>query len=499
VTTVGTLLIRADASVATGTGHVMRCLALAQAWQDTGGRTVFASAEITDALRKRLGAESCDLAVISSPGSSADDAARTVTLAQENKCDWVIVDAYAFGSQYQRALKAAGLKALFVDDRGHASPYSADVVLNQNVSATRELYADRSNQTRLLLGTRYSLLRREFTAWRDWQREISRVGRRLLVLMGGSDPGNFTARVLEALAVPEFAELEATVVIGGSNPNYAMLENLASSRNIALKRDVANVAELMSGADVAISASGATCWELCFMGLPSLLVDAADNQKPLAQELDRRGCAIHVGDSMVTSAVIAKNLNELISSFELRQSLSRQSRALVDGYGAARIVSVLRGAPSFRLRRVCADDARLLWEWANDPDVRAASFSSAPIPWEEHVKWLSAKLGCKKSLFLIVEEENGSKVGQVRFDLDGGDAVLSFSIAKEKRGFGLASPVIEAAVQELWLNSEAGRVHAFVKPENVPSVKMVENAGFDRVGEDEVRRSGAIEFVRARK
>ena len=460
---------------------------------------MFASAEITDALRKRLGAESCDLAAIFSPGGIADDAAQTVALAQENKCDWVVVDGYVFESQYQRALKAGGLKTLFVDDNGHASPYSADVVLNQNVSATRELYDDRSDQSRLLLGTRYSLLRREFAAWREWQREISPVGRRLLVLMGGSDPENVTARVLEALAAPEFAELEATVVIGGSNPNFAMQESLAWSRSIALKRDVANVAELIAGADVAISASGATCWELCFMGLPSLLVDVADNQKPLAQELDRRGCAIHVGDSTVTSAVIANRLNELISSFELRQSLSRQSRAWVDGYGAARVVAVLRGLPSLRLRRVCADDARLLWEWANDPEVRAASFSSAPVPWEEHTKWLSQKLDCRKSLFLIAEEESGSKVGQVRFDLDGGNAVLSFSIAKEKRGRGLASPLIEAAVQELWLNSEAARVHAFVKPENIPSARAFENAGFDRAGESQVRGSVAIEFVRARK
>ncbi|MGH9495154.1 MAG: PseG/SpsG family protein, partial [Candidatus Sulfotelmatobacter sp.] len=201
---IGTLLVRADASVAIGTGHVMRCLALAQAWQDAGGQAVFASAKITDALRKRLAAESCDVAAISSPGGSFEDAAQTVALARENKCDWVVVDGYAFGPQYQQVLKAAGLKTLFVDDHGHAPPYSADVVLNQNLTATRELYSDREGQTRLLLGTRYCLLRREFADWREWQREISPVCRRLLVVMGGSDPENVTARVLEVLAADEF-------------------------------------------------------------------------------------------------------------------------------------------------------------------------------------------------------------------------------------------------------------------------------------------------------
>ncbi len=169
----GTLLIRADASIPAGTGHVMRCLALAQAWQDAGGDVGFVMAESTSSIEGRLAGETCPVESISAVAGSQDDASRTIVLARERQAEWIVVDGYQFGADYQRALKDAGLRVLFLDDYGHARRYSADLVLNQNVCASTAIYGDREAQTRLLLGPRYSLLRREFAAWRNWNREIS--------------------------------------------------------------------------------------------------------------------------------------------------------------------------------------------------------------------------------------------------------------------------------------------------------------------------------------
>jgi UDP-2,4-diacetamido-2,4,6-trideoxy-beta-L-altropyranose hydrolase len=493
--TAASLLIRADASIAMGTGHAMRCLALAQAWQDAGGRAVFAMAEGTPAIQERLVAEGCEVVSISSAAGTAEDASQTIAIGRDQKAEWIAVDGYHFAADYQRALKAAGFKILFLDDYGHSQHYSADLVLNQNVCARAERYGDREPQTRLLLGPKYCLLRREFGVWRNWKREVSPACHHLLVMMGGSDPENLTARVIQASAGLE--DVETTVVIGGSNPHFVMLQNLAarSGQKITLRRDVSNTAEPMAAADVAISAAGSTCWELCLLGLPALLVDVADNQSELARELDRRGCAVHVGDQTVSVEKIAEHLKRLVGSRELRQSLSQRSRELVDGDGAMRVVSVLRGTEGVRLRRARADDIRLLWEWANDPEVRAASFSSAPIPWETHVAWFAEKVRQNRSLLFIAENEAGIAFGQIRFDLKDREAELNLSLAKEKRGLGLAAPLIEAGVRELLAGAECERVHAFVKLQNAASARAFEKAGFVRVGVEQVRENSAVHFI----
>jgi UDP-2,4-diacetamido-2,4,6-trideoxy-beta-L-altropyranose hydrolase len=491
------LFFRADASVSIGTGHVMRCLALAQAWQDAGGRAVFAMAESTPSLRARLAAESCEMVSVSHPAGTTDDAAETVALAHERDSDWIVVDGYQFSADYQRALKGAGFKVLFFDDYGHAEHYFSDLVLNQNACASADSYLHKEPQTQLLLGPKYCLLRREFAAWRRWERAVPAVCHRLLVLMGGSDPENLSARVIEALATAGLDALETTVVIGGSNPHFTTLKKVATSSGlkITVERDVLNMAEPMARADLAISAAGSTCWELCLMGLPALLVDVADNQTELARELDRRGCAIRVGDRSVSAEKIADQLRRLVGSHELRRCLSRRSRELVDGNGAMRVVSVLRGSENLRLRRVRAEDVRLLWEWVNDPEVRVASFSPAPIPWETHVTWFEEKFHEKGSILFIAEREDGTPLGQIRFDrLQDGEWEVDVSVAKSTRRRGMASQIIRLGVRMLMREYGNGRVHAFVKSQNVASLKSFERADFTRT-ESDPGRFNAIHLV----
>src|ERR1700722_2547794 len=270
-------LFRTDASLTMGTGHVMRCIALAQAAHDAGGRIAFALAESTPGVQARLASELCEVLLLSSaaccaPGSEKD-AQETIALARERATDWIVVDGYQFSADYQRALKAAGFDILFIDDYGHASHYWADVVLNQNAYATESLYEGREPYTRLLLGADYCLLRREFFPWCGWKREVAPVGTKILVTMGGSDPENFTATVIAAMYDAD--NIEVTAVAGGSNPHLEMLQRLTSQRGdrFRLVKSVANMPELMAWADLAIAGAGTTCWEMCLLGLPMVLVD----------------------------------------------------------------------------------------------------------------------------------------------------------------------------------------------------------------------------------
>lgn len=497
-----TLLFRADASAAMGTGHVMRCIALAQAWKDAGGNAVFAMAQSTESIRRRVANESCDILVVPFAMGSEEDLRHTIALAQKHNCEWVVVDGYQFDADYQSGLKAVALKVVFLDDYGHSQHYSADVVLNQNLSASPALYPNRESQTRLILGPRYALLRREFNAWGNWERTIFPNCRRVLVTMGGSDERNVTATIIKGLCLSAIEDLEATVLVGGSNPYVKELQYIAaqSSIKIRLLRDISNVGELMASADVAISAAGTTCWELCLLGLPSVLIDVADNQTAVAKELHSRGCAIHIGRDIAPEAV-AENIKRLFNDYELRQSLSRCSRELVDGKGASRVVSVLRGVSCLHLRIAEENDRRLLWEWANDPEVRACSFSPDPIPWETHVAWFNGKLSLQRtprprSVMFIAEDESGTPLGQIRFDLRfDGEWEVGVSLDKKVRGQGLAAQLIESGVQQMLTSNRRARIHAFIKPENITSLKAFQRAAFRKADRDQVQGRAAIHLT----
>jgi UDP-2,4-diacetamido-2,4,6-trideoxy-beta-L-altropyranose hydrolase len=338
-----TLLIRCDASVAIGTGHAMRCLALAQAWQDSGGRAVFAVAEATTAVEERLQRESMGVTRLKAEPGSADDLQQTIALARGKQASWIVVDGYRFGADYQSGLKYAVLKVLFIDDNGHAEHYSSNLVLNQNAYANDELYRSREHATKLLLGPRFALLRREFSAWRGWKRETPVIARKVLVTMGGSDPDNFTSKVVDGLSAITAENLQIRVLAGGSNPHIASLEELAGGENsIQVVRDATDMPEQMSWADLAVAGAGSTCLEICFMGLPALLIDLAENQTPIANELARRGTARHLGSlKTVTPDLVAAETRRVLASEAERRTMSQRGRELVDGAGAGRVVREL--------------------------------------------------------------------------------------------------------------------------------------------------------------
>ena len=476
----------------------MRCLALAQAWQDAGGKTVMAMAEATPATEDKLRREDVEVVRLAVAGGTEGDAIRTASLAEQRQAAWGTVDGYQFDSAYQTKLKSKGLRLMSIDDHGRARPYSVDLVLNQNAHAAEALYGQRAPYTRLLLGPDYAMLRRQFASWRNWQREIAGAGHRILLTMGGSDPGNFTLRVMEALPMVGMESLEAVVVVGGSNPHGPALEGAAKSRQgVRLAKNADNMPELMAWADLAVSAAGTTCWEMCFLGLPAVVVDLAANQRPVAQRLDELGVACHLGSSSDCSAErIAGELTRLLADAETRSRMCRRGRELVDGRGAARVCAAMMGG-GIRLRPATEADCRLLWEWANEAGVRASAFSQQPIGWDEHTAWFRAQLADAACMILIGEDAAGRPIGQVRMHRQTSrEAEIDVSVARDFRGAGYGSLLIDTAVREAAAAAGITRVHAFIRPENDASARAFENAGFRRMEEKQVKGNLALHYCR---
>jgi len=481
-----------------GIGHVMRCLALAQGWLRTGGRVIFAQTESTPALEQRLRSDGIEIVRFDVIRGSLEDAAQTVKLAKERGAS-VVADGYCFGAAWQRAIKNPGLWLLLWDDYGQVEHYCPDLILNQNLHASPQMYLRREPYTRVLLGPRYAQLRREFLDWRSLRRDIPAVARKVLVTLGGGDPDNATSKVMQALA--RLRKAEALVVVGGSNRNLASLQSATSDQPfpIRLLVDGPNMPQLMAWADVAVSAGGCTAWELAFMGLPSLMIALTKDQMDTAAALDREGVSMNLGQHEQLSVErLATALESVLTDLPLREQMSRRGRQLVDGFGVARVVTRVSAA-RLALRRAAPEDCRLIWEWANDPKVRAVTFSSNPIPWENHVRWYSEKLRDPGCYFYIVSDETRKPLGQVRYETTALEAVISLTLVPPARGRGLGSAMIVRGTEQYFAESGAHTVHAYMKTDNAASVGAFEKADFQDQGIVQIRGSSARHFVFWRK
>ena len=344
------LFVRADATTQIGTGHVMRCIALGQAWQEKGGQVIFLSHCDSQALQNRITDEGFDLIPIENLHPHPDDLEKTLeTLHRYALCSlpsaptWLALDGYHFAPDYQKEIKAGGYKLLVIDDMAHLDHYYADIVINQNIHAETLNYPCEP-YTRFLLGTKYVLLRREFWPWRDWHRQIPEKARKILVTMGGSDLENVTLKVIEAIKLLSDLSLEVKVIVGPSNPHLDILRDSMLSAPCPMRciENATNMPELMAWADIAVSAGGSTCWEIAFMGLPAIFIITAVNQTQAAYFMEQKKLVVGLGSwSDFNFATVAKSIEKTATDHQLRQEMSFGQRELVDGNGTIRVLNGL--------------------------------------------------------------------------------------------------------------------------------------------------------------
>jgi UDP-2,4-diacetamido-2,4,6-trideoxy-beta-L-altropyranose hydrolase len=495
------IVFRADGNTSIGTGHVMRCLALAQACHDCDLDVALASAELPAALAGRWSAEGVPQHQVPEIPGSLEDANRTARLSRELDARWVVVDGYRFSLEYLRRLKELGCRVLSIDDRGCAGPFCADVILNQNAYADRSFYPDAGTSARLLLGLRYLLLRREFRV------SVHRRGRvtapraaKLLVTLGGSDPDNATCTVLESLQRLNNTIAEVRLLVGASNPHTAAISALAASvpAPVEIVRDASRPSEAMEWADFAVAAAGTTAWELAFMGVPFLALAIAENQRLVAESLARQEIAVNLGPANeLNSETLARHICRLAGDPESRDRMSNAGRRLIDGEGAFRAIQAM-DLLSLTLRSARHVDSELLWEWANDPLVRRFSFHSDPIPWESHQEWFARKMNDPNCALWIAYDREDRPVGQIRFDRENGDTVsIGISVASASRGNGYAAQLLRIGLRRAAYVFPGCIAHASIKVENAASLHAFESAGLSLAGRSAVHGYEAFDLWRA--
>lgn len=351
------IAFRTDASIQIGTGHVMRCLTLADALRDRGAQCSFICRQhpghLVDLIRQRghevhtLPADDDRYPTLAQPAHAAwlgadwatDAGQSRQALGQEN-VDWLVVDHYALDRQWETALRPYARKIMIIDDLADRL-HDGDLLLDQNLGRTKEDYAGLLKLgTLTLIGPQYALLRPEFAQWREYSlaRRAKPQLKNLLITMGGVDEGNATGQVLDAVKTCELPDdLRITVVMGPHAPWLEQVQSKAATMPCPTRvlTGVNNMAQLMAESDLAIGAAGSTSWERCSLGLPSIQLVLADNQKEAAKALSDSNAAILLNESTGMRVLMQK------LSIEKLQQMTCSASSICSGQGAIRVANQL--------------------------------------------------------------------------------------------------------------------------------------------------------------
>jgi UDP-2,4-diacetamido-2,4,6-trideoxy-beta-L-altropyranose hydrolase len=332
--------IRADASPAMGGGHIMRCLALAEALTAMGDWEarflVRPETPISFPALKRYSHAVTEL--LCPPEDEAREIGETLP-----GCDTLVVDHYGLGADFEKASRAFAREILAIDDvpkRVHA----CDALLDAGAGSSADAYATFvSGQTRLLLGPSYALLRPEFQCLREGalaKRSVAAPVQRILLSFGAMDNKNFCVKSLRALVLCGL-EVKTDIILSARAPHLGEVQKLADEMPfpVAIHTDTPRMASLMLAADLAIGAGGGSALERCCLGLASIIVLTADNQSG-CQALHDRGAALVAGwHEQVDAAGLARLLAPLAADASLREAMSARAFDVCDGRGAQRVAA----------------------------------------------------------------------------------------------------------------------------------------------------------------
>jgi UDP-2,4-diacetamido-2,4,6-trideoxy-beta-L-altropyranose hydrolase len=485
------VVFRLDASARIGSGHLMRCLALAEQLVRLGACCNFLVRPLEPGWHARIEAQGHTVLTLP-PGDGAppepeapahagwldtsqrQDALDCQAALGARRVNWLVLDHYALDARWEHAMRASAERIMVIDDLADR-PHAADLLLDQNLhTGADERYAALlPARSTCLLGPRFALLRPEF---RDGprHRQADRMAR-VLVCFGGAAPIDANRRMLAALA--GCGALEVTLIAAQAQHDVLRAAAPANVR-LALLTHSERMAELMREHDLALGAGGGMLWERFSQGVPSVVFGIAENQAPGVRSALEAGLVSgHPALEALDDAALQALLRAALLGSDMLHGQARRAQALVDGRGCERVARRLL-APEMTFEPAQLGDARRLYEWRNHPAVRAHAHDSRPIDFETHRTWLATVLADPQRALLIAHA-GGAPVGVLRFDLCGEEALVSVYLVPERLGQGLGPAIIEQG--SLWLQASrpaVKRIRAEVHAANPASLASFEAAGF---------------------
>ncbi len=458
----------------------MRMIALAQAWQDRGGRVTLAACQCPPALRARLHDEDIDFAPLGNhPLGGKTELAETIQLGKSFNTPWIVIDGYHFTENYQKTLKECGFGVLAVDDYGHCTNWHADLVLNQNIQkAGCGEIPGLAAQGKSLVGTQYALLRREF------RNGIERIARhnphslRILVTFGGVDPTGTALKIIQSLNRVHSPQIELKVLAGPANPRLEALRSEAekSQHPIEIIPSTKDMPSLYRWADRVISAGGSSCYEWMFFNIPGWVTSIAGNQDNIVRAmLDQNQASGLAEIPDAESGQLTDSLEDWLNQPDPPCS------SMVDGFGALRVAAAISDTQCWVRPVREHEDARFLFDLANHESVRTAGRHTSKILWADHTAWLQRHCNSPQSHLMIIEALERGPVGQIRFhEIEPTVWEIGISIRPDFRKARLAFSSLSIAMIALSSKRNVTQWKAEIRHDNYASQGLFSKFGFRR-------------------
>ena len=492
------IIFRTDSSLQIGSGHVMRCLTLADELRLRGADVTFVCREHPGNLISLIEGKGYPVVhlkliaveYVAKPddvqhagwlgGAWEQDAADTIDSIGDLPPQWLIVDHYSIDRRWEHALRPHAGKIMVIDDIADR-PHDCELLLDQNLYQKMETrYANLIPlDCKKLLGPRYALLKPEFLVARNKLRQRDGQIQRVLVSFGGVDPTNETEKAILALASITSQTLEVDVVVGGGNLHKERIQKLCAAHDgFHYHCQVNNMADLMATADLSIGTGGTTVWERCALGLPSLVSIVANNHEEQVSFCAEQGILFCLGNqaSVTTQHILNAFKVFSFSTFTLR-SFSSASMKLVDALGVKRVAGFLI-SPQVKIRTAQESDCDAIYEWRNAEETRKYIFVADIIPLETHRIWFKNTLTSHNRV-LLIGEINDHPIGVVRYDFSGDNALISVYLAPGAQLQGIGTELIRSGSRWLKQNrTEIKTIAAEIMRENIASMRAFEKAGY---------------------
>ncbi len=498
------VVFRVDASLAMGTGHAMRCLTLAQMLKENGVDARFICRKHEGSLIYKIRSSGFNVHELEAfeeievdnklahshwlGATQYQDANDCIDILKAEKINWLIVDHYALDEQWEKRLKPYYEKLMVIDDLADRK-HQCDILLDQTFGRQQEDYSARIPRgCELLLGSKYALLRPEFAKWRPYsiERRSASEFKQLLINMGGVDVDNVTEKVLDELKICNLPnDLHITVVMGGSAPHLESVKSKAITLpyKTEVKVDVGNMAKIMANTDIAIGAAGATTWERCCLGLPTIQIVIAKNQLFSAETL-----AHH---NIIKLAKEVKEATYLLeSSVEWMSDIGRKSLEICDGMGNYKVFNKMADykiiLEKFGEIELCnyvnlnENDKILALNMRNHLQIKKWMYNQDSISEEDHFGFIkNLEIDMERRYFLVKQKD--CIIGSINFSKINFENSVELGIYTNPflQSKGAGKLLESAASQHAFIELDVEKIKLEVFSGNERAIRFYNKCGFE--------------------